>query len=220
MGHTPRRCSPISYSLLCYVVSTLPPGYDYMLYRAMLSLGYFGALRGSEYAAVGDLNGTLRALTMAQVQFINLHTSYGLVLTLTKTKASSSPVTKYIGCSGQDVCAVCNLIAYLQLKQQLSGLHPQAYLFTDPGGRPITKDRLNIVIKSAMCKLGLPAAGFSTHSLRAGAATTASSAGFQDNEIKMLGHWASSAYTRYIHKSIQEQFNFASRLAQDDMQDI
>ena len=179
----------------------------------MLALGFYGALRGSEYTAVGDINGTIRAPVLSQLQFIQFQSSYGLTFTMYTTKTTSQPIVKHIGCSKHSVCAVCNMVSYLQFKGTTTGLHPKAYLFTDSTGQPVTKGQLNTIIKSAVSKLGLPAAGFSTHSLRAGSATSASQAGFADHEIKTLGHWASDTYNRYIHKSTQEQFTYASRIA-------
>ena len=216
IGPAPSKCSPITYHLLGYIISTLR-GYDLILYKAMLCLGFFGALRGAEYSASMAQNGTLSALCQSHIQFVTTDGIQGLVLTLPKTKTTSKPIHVTIGCSGTDICAVCSMLQYLQLRHQLTGLHPAAYLFTHQDGRPVFRDRLNAVIKQAVTRLGLPAAGFSTHSLRAGAATTASQVGFSDHEIKMLGHWASTAFTAYVHQTHSTTLLYAKRLTKEPL---
>ena len=90
----------------------------------------------------------------------------------------------------------------------------KVYHYCYPDGRPVTKYHLNSIIKAEMQNLGFNPEGFTTHSLRAGAATTANQVGFNEEDIKSLGHWSSSAYQTYVHQSYTHRFQFAKRLSQ------
>ena len=108
---------------------------------------------------------------------------------------------------------MCALSEYLQARAPLLGVHPDSYLFMDSTGRPVSKDQVNQVIKSAVTKLGLSPNNYTTHSLRSGAATTAGQLGFTEPEIKALGHWKSSAYSTYVHDTHLDSFTYSARLA-------
>jgi len=58
-------------------------------------------------------------------------------------------------------------------------------------------------LKLAITQAGMNAEGFSGHSFRSGAATTAATRGLPDSQIKQLGRWKSAAYLRYIKPSPQ-----------------
>ena len=210
---TTTKRAPITHDLLTYFISVLHSTSQHWLWQSMLTLGYFGALRGSEYTATYQ-SGTIFAPLVHQVSIVQLQSSYGIVYTLPRSKTTAKPIHVRIGCSGSDVCAVCSILHYFQYRWAIGTLHPESYLFVHPDGRPVTKHQLNVKIKQLSAMLGLPVSHYSTHSLRSGAATTASSSGFTPAEIKLLGHWTSEAYQHYIHTSHQHQFNFASRLCQ------
>ena len=53
-------------------------------------------------------------------------------------------------------------------------------------------------IRAALQAAGVPDSGYSGHSFRIGAATTAALNGVPDSLIKTMGRWQSSAYTLYI----------------------
>ena len=210
---SPARRAPITYELLSYMYHQLQSSTTGYLWQAMLTLGFFGALRGSEYAAV-CLDGAIQAPLVRHIRFIHRGTTMGLVFTIVRSKTTHKPIHRYIGCSGTQICAVCCLITYFKIQRSMGLLHENSYLFTFKDARPVTKCQLNAQIKSLAASLGLPAASYTSHSLRAGAATTASSLGFTQPEIKRLGHWASDAYNNYIHMDYTQQLGFASRLTQ------
>ena len=211
IGPTPVRSNPITYQLLCYIIQAMPDGPDQLLYRTMLLLGFYGALRGVEYCAV-SVDGTIVAPYWYQLQFVHSGTNLGMVYTIPKTKTTSQPVKVAIGCAQVPQCAVCTMVKYIHYQHNHVGIHPNLFMFTHSNGRPVTKDTLNSVIKQAIATLGLPTKGYTTHSLRAGAATTASQAGLTDNQIKQLGHWSSNAFSTYIQPSITHLFTIAHKL--------
>ena len=205
----PSKKSPITYDLLSRIISVLPS--NRLLYTAMLTLGYYGALRGQEYTATTD-TGTLNAPLIQHLSFTTFNSKPAMVFTIPVSKTTSKPIRVPIGCSTTHVCAVCSMLTYLH-GRQASGLHPGAYLFVDEHGRPIHKQALNKVIKQAVSALGLNSALYTTHSLRSGAATTANQMGFSETEIQSLGHWASASYKEYITNLDTHSFSFAARLS-------
>ena len=58
--------------------------------------------------------------------------------------------------------------------------------------------RLVEAIHRALTSAGMGTSGFSGHSFRIGAATTAAKMGLSDSMIMMLGQWQSAAFQEYI----------------------
>ena len=67
-------------------------------------------------------------------------------------------------------------------------------------GRPLTRGRFVSEVKQALSRAGVNCDGYSGHSFRSGAATTAAERGIEDSIIKMLGRWKSSAYQLYVKR--------------------
>ena len=62
--------------------------------------------------------------------------------------------------------------------------------------------------------MGLDPQHYSGHSFRIGGATSATIAGLNDYEIKLLGHWSSDCYKRYISSPLSLFLQVAPRIAQ------
>ena len=77
-------------------------------------------------------------------------------------------------------------------------------IFND--GQPLTRDKLVRAIRQALVSAGVDTAGYTGHSMRIGAATTAALVKLGDSPIKMLRRWESSAYQRYLHTPIAREF--------------
>ena len=203
--------APITYKLLVQMCLLLDSWEMCLLWKAMITLGFYGALRGSEYAAVAE-NGTIVAPIVAHLQFNTDLSHPAMVFTIPKSKTRRHPITVPIGCSETDCCAVCTMQQYLLYRAQCGTLHQNGYLFIDSYGRPITKQQLTSVIKQLIYLLGLDSVKYSSHSLRSGAATCAHQAGFTESQIKALGHWASQAYAGYITHTDTQAFTYSRRL--------
>ena len=91
------------------------------------------------------------------------------------------------------LCAVVANVAYMVARGNSPGPY---FLFAD--GRSLTRDRFVQAVRGALAASGVNPAGFSGHSFRIGAATTAAANGVSDSLIKTMGRWESLAYTLYI----------------------
>ena len=65
-------------------------------------------------------------------------------------------------------------------------------------GKPLTAERFNFLLKTLIDVAGLKDKGYSSHSLRSGAATVAADAGVPAWVIQRLGRWKSDCYKIYI----------------------
>ena len=200
------------YQLLCELCKQADSLDMCVLWKAMLALGYYGALRGSEYTAVTE-NGNVQAPLVSDLRFTSHDNKVAMVFVIPKSKTKRSPIQVPIGCTNTQCCAVCYLVDYLAYRRTQGTLHQDSYLFVTSDGRPVTKMQYDGIIQHLVHKCGLHSQNYSSHSLRSGAATAAHQVGFTESQIKALGHWASSAYTGYIHHSHSQGFTMSHRLA-------
>lgn len=110
-----------------------------------------------------------------------------------KTDPFREGVRVTVGKTNNEICPVVALLSYLAIR----GAGPGP-LFRWKDGRPLTKDHFVRAVRSALTKADLPAAQYSGHSFRIGAATTAATVGIEDSLIQTLGRWKSSAYLFYV----------------------
>ncbi|PPR04749.1 hypothetical protein CVT24_006895 [Panaeolus cyanescens] len=85
--------------------------------------------------------------------------------------------------------------------RKLFTLHPapkEAPLFVDDLNEALPRDHFIKRLKSSLTSLGVEESGYSGHSFRRGAATSAAIAGFSDYEIQLMGRWSSDSYKLYI----------------------
>ena len=71
-------------------------------------------------------------------------------------------------------------------------------MFVHADGSPLTAYQFRHMLKKGLEALGVPALGFSGHSFRIGAATSAALNGLSIPVVQSLGRWKSSAVNRYI----------------------
>jgi integrase len=154
--------------------------------RALLLVGFWGALRRSELVAL-DISGRSP---------ISLHEK-GLVLRLTGTKSSTATVEVVIPRRGDALCAVAATEVYLKA----------SHLDTGPLFRAISKsDRLldrrletSSIAHIMTQRLGAQGRVFSPHSLRAGFVTAAARAGAPEHVIqRTTRHKSADVLRAYI----------------------
>ena len=162
----PARKAPITVGMLYRFLQALDFTFDSYLWRAVLCLGFFGALRGSEYTSPPPP-------LMSQLQYFSDQGSLSMTYTINRSKVTPHGFTIPLGCTSHSLCPVCTMSSYLSARSAKFGLHPDSHLFLTESGSPVSKLWLNQLIKLLASKLGLDPAQYSSHSLRAGAATSA-----------------------------------------------
>ena len=172
---------------------------------AML-VGYFGCLRAAEYLSQP---GSPRPLTPAHVRIVEANPPYA-TLEIPTSKTAHRGFSVVIGCTGRRICAVC----WLRLVLRTRSLPSHLPLFSFRDGSPLTRAILARFMQGALRAAGAdPNAGWSPHSLRAGAATDASGLGWSAHQIQAMGRWRSDAYTVYIRPSVSQRAASSALLA-------
>ena len=78
--------------------------------------------------------------------------------------------------------------------------------------RPVTYKDYMVVLRCLIGHFGLNPSFFSSHSFRHGGATFAFHSGVPEQLIKVQGDWASDAYTRYLHCSVDSLLTVAAQV--------
>jgi len=163
---------------------------------AAASLCFFGFMRSGEitlpegntfdeatHLGVGDL----------AVDSKTAPTTLRVRLKVSKTDPFRKGVDVFVGKTGNDLCPVEAMLAYLRIR----GWKPGP-LFCSREGKALSRTRFVAEVQKALISRGKSAKGYTGHSFRSGAATTAASRGLGEATIKMLGRWSSAAYQVYI----------------------
>ena len=125
-----------------------------------------------------------------------------------KTDPFGAGVHLYIGRTGDVLCPVTAVLGYLAIRPPSIG---PLFLFED--GIPLSRTRLITHMRAALSQAGVNTVGYSGHSFRIGAASTAARAGFSDSFIQTLGRWKSAAFSTYMRTPVEDLVAVASRLA-------
>jgi integrase len=191
-GTAQRRVAPMLPGDLRAASNALPPGLLGVRDRALLLLGFAGAFRRSELAA----------LEVEDLAF----TEDGLEVTLrrSKTDQEGKGEKKGIPCgSDPATCPVRAVKAWLEAVKLEAG--PVFREVTRHGrmkaaalaGRSVAR-----VVKRSAKAAGLDAAKYSGHSLRAGLATAAAKAGKRTETImRQTGHKSADMVARYVREA-------------------
>ena len=92
-------------------------------------------------------------------------------------------------------------------------LEPAFPLFRFSSGLDLSYRLYNSIIKRLVQLVGLDPSSYSSHSVRAGAATQAARAGLDPDSIKCLGRWRSQAYMVYLRPPPEAYAAFPPALA-------
>jgi site-specific recombinase XerD len=190
-GRPQAQVSPILKDDLVIMLSHIPDKVKGIRDRALLLLGFCGALRRSE----------LVAIRIEDLEFTN----QGIVLTLPRSKTDQMGSGRKIGIPhGRGrICPVELVASWIKLLSEENG-----FLFRSvtKGGviseQPLSDRAVADVIKFYTKKSGLDPVRFSGHSLRAGAVSSAVQQGIATPSIRRLtGHTSDMMLQRYIRSS-------------------
>ena len=210
-GHSRPKRLPITPDILRMlhsVWSQEPRTTDKIMLWAACCLGFFGFLRAGEFThPASQPEGGLEASDIATNSRTDPQT---LIVHLrhSKTDPFSAGVRLVIGRTGDILCPVTAVLCYLARRPPGPG---PLFLFAD--GTPLSRALLVHHVHEALGQAGYVTTGFSGHSFRIGAATTAARAGLSDSLIQTLGRWKSSAFLTYIRTPVDELKAVAARLA-------
>ena len=94
---------------------------------------------------------------------------------------------------------ICPVTAYIKWQKLLPPSEPGLPAFRWSSGAPLTSRRLNSILKDRLAGyLDGAEAQYTSHSFRTGAASMMGSLGYTDDDIKVVGKWASSAFEKYV----------------------
>ena len=180
---------------------------DFVMLWAACCMGFFGFMRAGEFSVthVSDFD-PAASLCLGDIA-VDQHRDPSVVqvrLKQSKTDPFRRGVSIYLGRTQTDLCPVVAILAYIAVRP--------AVMFVFKDGSFLTRDGLVSAIRRALTSAGIDMTGFSGHSFRIGAATTAAMVGVEDSTIKMLGRWESSAYQRYLRTPRETLAAISTRL--------
>ncbi len=156
----PRRL-PITPSILQILYrswSVTPVNYEQVMLWAACCLGFFAFLRA------GELTSSSRqvcTLSPSDIATDSRRTPSYITITLrsSKTDPFGAGVMLHVGRTGQIICPVTSVLAYLAIRPSIPGP-----LFVHRDGTPLTRPQLVTAVHSALTRFGVQTAGFSGHS--------------------------------------------------------
>jgi integrase len=181
---------PITLPYLAAIVSALPlfmPPYYCLLYKSMFTLAFYAMLRVSEMTKTRFADHNLQAWAVTL-----LPSAVTLRLQSSKTSHKNEP-EQLVTVPAQPI--MCPLAA---LQEYVASRPPAFYLFVNVSGDPVTYDQFSAAFQRACYLSQLPYKKLTTHSFRIGGASYYSSIGCSDQQVKLLGRWASDAYRKYV----------------------
>lgn len=187
VGTKQRQVEPLLKDDLVKVVSSLV-GFRGFRDRALLLIGFAGALRRSELAG----------LQFSDIEFVE----HGLMIYLRHSKTDQEGEGRKIAIPyGRGmVCPVIALKEWLAISNISHGpLFRQVIGNSKVAGSALSSHAVAIIVKKYAALLKLDASKFSGHSLRAGLVTSAAQAGVSTWKIKQqTGHKSDAMLNRYI----------------------
>ena len=169
--------TPTVLRLLHHVWSDQAHVYDTVCIWAACCVAFFAFLRSGEFTCSSWSTYDQSALSLRDVTLDSrLNPSMiHLLLRRSKTDVFGTGVTIHLGRTGDVLCPVCALLAYLARRPSTSGP-----LFLLQSGQPLSRCALVTAVRQALACAGLDVSRFNGHSFRIGAATAAAAAGLSD----------------------------------------
>ena len=186
--------------------SFLSSSHDHLLLAAALSLQYFACLRASELCSTSSSS---ILPTRSDISFSRSGSSFSMIYRCHASKTDPHGFEVHVGCSGGPICSPC----IMHLFFSHFPAPPSSPLFRFSSGLDLSYRLYNAIIKRLVKLSGLDPALYSSHSVRAGAATQAAKSGLDPDSIKRLGRWRSQAYMVYLRPPPEAYAAFAPFLA-------
>jgi hypothetical protein len=192
---------PITYPILEQLISTLQSGvfgtYVDLMMQAACLLAFFGFLRCSEFTQKSMSSDINSSIQMRDV--VVRSESVSVRIKSSKTDPFRQGTWVHLYRTGNANCPVRALTAWFRTRSRLGSLEQSDDPFLAMSdGTPLTRYRFASYMKALLVRAGHNPSGFTPHSFRSGAATSASVGQVPDHIIRHLGRWSSDCYQRYI----------------------
>ena len=206
--------TPTVLRLLHHHWSAQAQDYDTVCMWAACCVAFFAFLRSGEFTCTSWSTYDRSVLSLRDVTLDSRSepTMVHLLLRQSKTDIFGAGVTIHLGRTGDILCPVSALLAYLARRPSTPGP-----LFLLQSGHPLSRHTLVTVVRETLASAGLEVSRFNGHSFRIGAATAAAEAGLPDSTIQQLGRWKSSAFMRYLRPPVQAVAASSRRLLQSTL---
>ena len=192
----------------------ISPAPDALMLWAAVTLTFFGFFRSGEVTvpSVTAFNPTVH-LCWGNVSVDSqvAPTTLKVHLKVSKCDQFGRGINVFIGHTEDDLCPVVAVLNYIAQRGDQPG---PFFRFSDH--TPLTKARFVTKVREALTSAGVDCSGYSGHSFRIGAATTAARAGVADSVIQTLGRWTSAAFLGYIRTPQEELARITRVLARTD----
>ena len=183
---------------------------DGLMLWAAASMCFFGFMRSGEItvpSAQAYDEGAHLTFSDVAVDSTSNPSALQIHLKASKTDPFRTGIDIYVGRTGCPLCPVTAVLRYMVMRGSQAG---PFFRFADRS--PLTRPKFVNRVKQALTQAGMDCSGYSGHSFRSGAATTAAKRAINDSTIKMLGRWKSSAYQVYIKTSRQQLVAYSRQL--------
>ena len=171
--------------------------YDTIMFWAIAVMAFFGFFRlGELLVGSGTTFDPAQHLSGVDVA-VNSRDKPTLLkvrLKMSKTDQLRKGVDIFIGRTGDDICPVAAVLAFIAVRGQR---HDPLFMLRS--GEPCAKEFFVGKLRLVLRQTGLNPEDYARHSFRIGAAITAAKRGLPDSTIKALERWRSSAFMTYIH---------------------
>jgi integrase len=200
VGVAQRQVRPVMTDDLRRIVAAVPDDLTGARDRAILLVGFAGALRRSE----------LVALTVSDLEF----TDAGLVLSIRRSKTDQEGAGRQVGLpyGSNGTCPVIALQAWLQAAGITTGpIFRRVDQHGHIGPHALQPAAVAQIVKRSVEAIGMDPDAFGGHSLRAGLATSAAQNGASETVIaSQTGHRSTAMVRRYIRRGNLFKANAAS----------
>ena len=192
LGTAQKAKLPLLTADLLQVLAHLPSGLAGARDRALLLVGYAGALRRSELAA----------LNLEDVSWVD----EGAILTLRRSKTDQHGQGRQVAIPRGAHIQTCPVRALQVWMEQAQLSEGALFRPVDRHGKlrsgRLHPDAVGLIVKRALGRAGFDAASFGGHSLRAGFATQAAKNGATAFDImRQTGHRSVQTVSRYVREA-------------------
>ena len=183
---------------------------DGVMFWAAMVVAHFGLLRVSEFTVDTSFDISSH-LSGKSVTLDNDRIS--VFVPRSKTDQSGKGFFLSFKCNATSVCPYCALRTYFV--HNFSGRNLSAPLFSLSSGKPLSRAIFVKKTKDVLHYLGFDRRFYSSHSFRAGGATSAAMSGLKDWELKILGRWKSNCYQCYIRPPAEVVDELRNKISKD-----